>query len=297
MQQIINIFYTKALKGLILSLPESHIKKLARYASIMLVFTVILHLGYNICGVYADPVNQQLKETVNSRVNNPEPVKLAKLVKPAVSSSSPAVSSSSENLTKDNTVYHFNLGVYYQKLGNIANAIKEYEAVLMLDPNNAEAHNNLGVIYREQNELDKAAEHYQFVVSLNPGMEEAHNNLGVIYYLRGNFREAGAEYRKALQLNPGNLKSLINVGLVYKSQGQTTKAIEVMEDVLKEDTFQTEAHYNLAILYEEMGHQEMAIWHYTLFLRNADSDYSELKEIVKAHIKELRISSGNKMKG
>ena len=69
-----------------------------------------------------------------------------------------------------------------------------------------------------------------------------------------------------------------------------------MEDVLTIDTFQTEAHYNLAILYEEMGHQEMAIWHYTLFLRNADSDYSELKEIVKEHIKDLQISSGNLLK-
>ncbi len=279
MQQIINIFYTKALKGLILSLPE----RPARYASIMLVFTVILHLGYNICGVYADPVNQQLREPASIIVNN------SGSGKPEI----PAVSSSLENPSTDKTVYHFNLGVYYQKLGNIANAIKEYEAVLMLDPNNAEAHNNLGVIYREQNELDKAAEHYQFVVSLNPGMEEAHNNLGVIYYIKGNFREAGAEYRKALELNPGNLKSLINIGLIYKSQGQTKKAIEVMEDVLAEDTFQTEAHYNLAILYEEMGHQEMATWHYTLFIRNADSNYSELKEIVKSHIKELRISSGN----
>ncbi len=283
MQQIINRFYTKALKTSAINLPESNGKLFAGYVSILLVFTVVLHLGSNISTVCAAPVNEQLKEAVNSRVDNSEPEK-------------PVVSSSSGNLSMNETVYHFNLGVYYQKLGNIANAIKEYEAVLMLDPNNAEAHNNLGVIYREQNELDRAAEHYQRVVSLNPGMEEAHNNLGVIYYLRGNFREAGAEYRKALELNPGNLKSLINIGLVYKSQGQTKKAIEVMEDVLAEDTFQTEAHYNLAILYEEMGHQEMAIWHYTLFLKNADSGYSELKEIVKAHIKELQISSGNLLK-
>jgi tetratricopeptide (TPR) repeat protein len=287
MRQIINKFYTKALKELTLYLPESQRKRLVGYAGILLVFTVIIHFSDNIRSVCAAPVNEQLKETVNSRVNNSGSGRLV----------IPAVSSSSENPSMDKTVYHFNLGVYYQKMGNIANAIKEYEAVLMLDPNNAEAHNNLGVIYREKNELDKAAEHYQFVVSLNPGMEEAHNNLGVIYYLKGNYREAGAEYRKALELNPGNLKSLINIGLVYKSQGLTKKAIEIMEDVLAEDTFQTEAHYNLAILYEEMGHQEMATWHYTLFIRNADSDYPELKEIVKAHIKELRVSSGSTLKG
>ncbi len=287
MKQIINRSYTKALKRSAQYLPELQRKRLTGYVSILLIFTVALQLGGNISTVCAAPVNEQLKETVKSRVNN------SKSEKPEI----PAVSSSSEDPSMDKTVYHFNLGGYYQKLGNVTNAIKEYKAVLRLDPDNAEAHNNLGVIYREQNELDKAAEHYQFVVSLNPGMEEAHNNLGVIYYIRGNFREAGAEYRKALELNPGNLKSLINIGLVYKSQGQIKKAIEVMEDVLTEDTFQAEAHYNLAILYEEMGHQEMATWHYTLFLRNADNEYSALKEIVKEHVKELRISSGSVLRG
>jgi Flp pilus assembly protein TadD len=277
MRQIINKFYTGTLN-------ELQRKLLVGYVSALLVSTVVLHLGSTVC---AAPVSEQLQATVNSIVNNPGSGK------PEI----PAVSSSSGNPSMDKTVYHFNLGVYYQKLGNIDSSIKEYEAVLILDPENAETHNNLGVIYREKNELDKAAEHYQFVVSLNPGMEEAHNNLGVIYYLKGNYREAGAEYRKALELNPGNLKSLINIGLVYKSQGQTKKAIEIMEDVLAEDTFQTEAHYNLAILYEEMGHQEMATWHYTLFIRNADSDYTELKEVVRAHIKELRVSSGSTLKG
>ncbi|MBC8549367.1 MAG: tetratricopeptide repeat protein [Candidatus Brocadiales bacterium] len=299
MQQIINRFYTKIFKGLkdnllfitgfIPFLPGSpRIKLFTMLVNATVIIAIILHLDCNISSVSSAPEIPELKKHVNSRGNNLEGSEKLEI---------PAVSSSTENPSIDKTVYHFNLGVYYQKLGNIANAIKEYEAVLMLDPDNAEAHNNLGVIYREQNELDRAAEHYQLVVSLNPGMEEAHNNLGVIYYLKGNFREAGAEYRKALELNPGNLKSLINIGLVYKSQGLTKKAIEVMEDVLTEDTFQTEAHYNLAILYEEMGHQEMATWHYTLFIRNADSDYSELKEVVKTHIKELRISSGSILKG
>jgi len=295
MQQIINRLYTKILNGLkdnllfitgfIPFLPESsRIKLFTMLVNVTVIIAIILHLDCNISSVSSAPEILELKKHVSSRGNNLEGSGKLEI---------PAVSSSTENPSIDKTGYHFNLGVYYQKLGNIANAIKEYEAVLILDPNNAEAHNNLGVIYREQNELDRAAEHYQLVVSLNPGMEEAHNNLGVIYYLKGSFRDAGAEYRKALELNPGNLKSLINIGLVYKSQGLTKKAIEVMEDVLKEDTFQTEAHYNLAILYEEMGHQEMAIWHYTLFLKNAGSDYSELKEVVKTHIKELRISSGD----
>lgn len=287
MEQIIYKFYRK---GLMLSIPESKTKKFSGYVNIFTVIAVILHLGCNISRTYGDPENQELKKsaTVINKENNPGRPEHFGI---------PSVSSSSENPSVDKTVYHFNLGVYYQKQGDMARAISEYEAVLKLDSNNAEAHNNLGVIYREQNELDKAVEHYQFVVSLNPGMEETHNNLGVIYYLRGNYREAAEEYRKALELNPNNLKSLINLGLVYKTQGLTKKAIEVLEDVLAEDSFLPEAHYNLAILYEEMGHQEMAIWRFTLFLKNAGNDYSELRGIVKEHIKDLQRSSGNSLSG
>lgn len=276
MQQIINKFYTnvlKTLKGLIPILPGSHIKLLTGSVNIIVMIAFILHLDCNITSVHAATEKQ---ESGKFEI--------------------PAALSSTEDPSVEKTVaYHFNLGVYHQKQGNITSAIKEYEEVLKLDPNNAEALNNLGVIYREQNDLDKAAEHYQLVVSLHPGMEEAHNNLGVIYYLKGNYREAGLEYRKALEINPNNLKSLINIGLVYKTQGLVKRAIDTLEDVLAEDIFHPEAHYNLAILYEEMGHLEMAIWHYTRFIDNADRGHSALIETVTEHIKDLQRYSGNSL--
>ncbi|GAX61076.1 hypothetical protein SCALIN_C17_0110 [Candidatus Scalindua japonica] len=285
MQHNINSYYRK---GLMRYIRESYIKQFTCYVNFIVVIAVILYFGCNISRVYAAPENVELKRTVNSKVTNSG--------RPG-NTGIPHVASSPEDQSVDKAVYHFNLGVYYQKQGDMLRAVNEYETVLKLDSNNAEAHNNLGVIYREQNELDKAMEHYQFVVSLNPGMEEARNNLGVIYYLRGNYREAAEEYRKALELNPNNLKSLINMGLVYKTQGLTKKAIEVLEDVVAEDSFLPEAHYNLAILYEEMGHVEMAIWRYTLFLKNSTNNYSELRGIVKEHIKDLQKSGGDTLKG
>jgi tetratricopeptide (TPR) repeat protein len=239
----------------------------------MVMIAVILHLDCNIISSHAATEKQ-------------EPGKFEKH----------AALSSTENPSIEKTIaYHFNLGVYHQKLGNMTRAIKEYETVLTSDSNNAEALNNLGVIYREQNYLDKAEEQYHHIVSLNPGMEEAHNNLGVIYYLRGDYREAGLEFRKTLQINPNNLKGLINLGLVYKTQGLLKKAIDTLEDVLVKDAFQPEAHYNLAIFYEEMGHLEMAVWHYTRFIDNTGNDYSDLIETVNEHIKDLQRFSGDSL--
>ena len=189
------------------------------------------------------------------------------------------------------TIDHFNLGVNQQKQGNVTEAIKEYENVLRLNPDNAEAHNNLGAIYKEQGDLDKALEHYQFVIASNPKMDEAHNNLGVIYYLKGDHDEAVEEYRKALELNHDNLKCLVNLGLVYKARGMELKTIDTLETILSIEPFQAEAHYNLAILYEELGHLEAAIQHYTGFVNNAGSDYPDLAERVAGHVEDLKITS------
>ena len=194
-------------------------------------------------------------------------------------------------------IYHFNLGASYQKRGDTLRAIEEYKKVLTLDAYNAEVHNNLGVIYKEKGDLDKAVEHYLLVTSLNPGMEEAHNNLGVIHYLQDNTRAAELAYKRALEINPNNPASLINLGIIYKRQKMDKKAIDTFEEVLEVDSTNPEAHYNLAIIYEEQGHLEAAIWHYTSFIGNAGDAYPELTGDVAEHVEDLKVVSGDVLKG
>ena len=90
---------------------------------------------------------------------------------PAIGGSvEPLASVSTKKSTLDNGVTSdFNIGVYYQKQGDLVKAIESYEKVLSLDPDNAEAHNNLGIIYKEQGSIDKAVEHFQRVVTVKPG--------------------------------------------------------------------------------------------------------------------------------
>jgi tetratricopeptide (TPR) repeat protein len=200
--------------------------------------------------------------------------------------------STKKSTLNDGVTSDFNIGVYYQKQGNLVKAIESYEKVLSLDPDNAEAHNNLGIIYKEQGDIDKAVEHFQRVVTLNPGMDEAHNNLGVIYYLSKDQRNAVMEYRKALDINPHNVTSQINLGLVYKAQGLERQSIDIIEEVLTLEPFNLEAHYNLGILYEGLGHMEKAIWHYSRFQDNVGKGYPVLAKKVSQRINDLEVISG-----
>ncbi len=200
--------------------------------------------------------------------------------------------SNNRNVSSNKVKSDFNIGVYYQKQGNLGQAIRAYEKVLSVDPDNAEVHNNLGIIYKEQGNVDKAVEHFQRVVTLNPGMEEAHNNLGVMYFVNKDQRNAVMEYRKALELNPHNVTSQINLGLVYKAQGLERQSIDIIEEVLTIEPFNLEAHYNLGTLYEGLGHLEKAVWHYSRFRDNVGKGYPDLAKRVSERIGELDVLSG-----
>ncbi len=255
------------------------------------VFFVILIsgtfcLGYSMGNIFAASGSHETEKVLGVYDSESVPI-LGGTKAPVVSSSTYTKKSTSDNVTSD-----FNIGVYYQKQGNLVNAIEAYENVLSIDPDNAEAHNNLGIIYKEQGDIDKAVEHFQRVVTLNPGMDEAHNNLGVMYYLNKDQRNAVMEYRKALEINPHNVTSQINLGLVYKAQGLERQSIDIIEEVLTIEPFNLEAHYNLGILYEGLGHLEKAVWHHSRFNDNVGKSYPVLATKVSERIDDLGVISG-----
>lgn len=69
---------------------------------------------------------------------------------------------------------HYNLGVFYTKEGNYQKAIKEFEAVIKANPNDADAYYNLGVIYAEYlNEEEKAIDYFSRYLELAPNDKDA----------------------------------------------------------------------------------------------------------------------------
>ena len=55
--------------------------------------------------------------------------------------------------------------------------MKQYEAALRLNPNNAAAHNQFGVLLGRQGKMKEAAEHFEQAVKLNPDDAGAKANL------------------------------------------------------------------------------------------------------------------------
>jgi tetratricopeptide (TPR) repeat protein len=96
---------------------------------------------------------------------------------------------------------HLNLGVSYEKKGELDNALKEYETAAKKLP---VAYLYIGNIYYLKGEFDKAEPYYRKAIRKDPKNADAYNNLAWLYCLeRKDLAEAEKLASKAVELNPG----------------------------------------------------------------------------------------------
>jgi tetratricopeptide (TPR) repeat protein len=95
---------------------------------------------------------------------------------------------------------HLNLGVTYERKGELDSAIKEYEAASKRLPM---AYLYLGNVSFQKEDLDGAERYYRKALENDPGNADACNNLAWLYYTKKeNLDEAQELALKALALNP-----------------------------------------------------------------------------------------------
>lgn len=69
---------------------------------------------------------------------------------------------------------HYNLGVILTKQNDYRTAIREFEKVVQLKPDDADAHYNLAILYDEKmRNNDKALEHYRAYLKIAPNSKDA----------------------------------------------------------------------------------------------------------------------------
>ena len=94
------------------------------------------------------------------------------------------------------------LGMCYQGLQRVDDAIKEYKQSTKINPGYAEAWNNLGSAYHVKKNLKQAVKHYKKAIDLKPELASAHRNLGTALLSMGKINAGLEAYRQAYALNP-----------------------------------------------------------------------------------------------
>ena len=95
---------------------------------------------------------------------------------------------------------HLNLGVAYERSGELDNAVREYQKASRALP---EAYLNLGNVYFQKNELKQAEAFYKKAIQHDRNNADAYNNLAWLYYVKKEKLDVAENYvRKAIELNP-----------------------------------------------------------------------------------------------
>ena len=83
--------------------------------------------------------------------------------------------------------------------------------IVLEDPLSAGEHLDLGVAYERKGELDLAAREYEGALRKDAGLVQARVNLGNVRLAQKKYAEARREYLRALELRPGDLDAENNL--------------------------------------------------------------------------------------
>ena len=151
-----------------------------------------------------------------------------------------------------------NLGNIYYKNGWDEEAIKIFQEVLKLDPENLSAVSQLATIYRERGDSEKAVEMYNRILNTQAENPDLWFNLGILYFQMENFEEAKKSFDKVLEIYPDDVETLMNlVSSLWKAEMET-EAIPYLERVTIIEPDNVAAWQFLFVAYTKVGEIEKA---------------------------------------
>lgn len=121
---------------------------------------------------------------------------------------------------------HTRLGIIYQNLGRHAQAQKEFEVAISLDPRLAIVHYQLALLYRRLGEIDKSGKELETAVSLDPDFEPAYFRLGSIYLEMRDYPRAVDALERSVNLSPLSADSHYYLGVAYEKTGNKDRAVQ-----------------------------------------------------------------------
>jgi tetratricopeptide (TPR) repeat protein len=170
-------------------------------------------------------------------------------------------------VTRNNALAHYNLGMTLGKKGQLDEAISHYQEAIRLKPDYAEAISKLGTALGEKGRINEAISRLQEAIRLKPDYAEAHYNLGVAWAAKGHLDEAISSYREALRFKPDYILAHINLGVALDRKGQIDEAIGQFQETIRLKPDYAAAHNNLGTALCKQGQIDEAIRQYQEAIR------------------------------
>lgn len=141
--------------------------------------------------------------------------------------------------------------VQLHNAGQLPEAEKIYQQILLADPDNADALHLLGLIASQDGKDDTANELITRALAIRSNFIEALGNLGVVQRRQGKAKDAIASYKKAIAIDPNFTDAHFNLGNLYKDAGKLDDAVASYKTVLAQDPDNLKAAYSMAAITDQ----------------------------------------------
>jgi Tfp pilus assembly protein PilF len=150
---------------------------------------------------------------------------------------------------------HLRKAAEYLKANDPASAVRELNAVLALDPKNAEAHANLGVIAFFQHDYKNAAQSLSKALASDPSLAKTEALLGICERRLGQPSAQTLLEKSFPRLKDKNLQIQAGMELagIYYQQGNLDRAASVMRTLVDLDSDNVEVLYMAQRLYSDLA--------------------------------------------
>lgn len=172
-----------------------------------------------------------------------------------------------------------NRGHYFRDGGNFAQAIKNYDAALKINPNKAEIYNSRGKLYFENGQTQRAIEDYTTGISKDATIAELYANRGGAYGASGKIDLALQDLNKSVELDPDFINAYLNRSIAYFQRGQYDLAIQDYTAYLKRDPYRADIWYErgLARFNLQQYSQGLADLNQAIGLNNRNGLYYQMR--------------------
>ena len=137
----------------------------------------------------------------------------------------------SEHLTFLANVYA-NLAMAYEDIGQLEQAIAQYQKALELLPTKSALHRDLAGVYWKMRRYAEAESHYKIVIADDATDVQTIYRLGLIFLAKGDCKEAMIQFEKVIELDAAHVRAYEAVGIAFQELGDISAAIGAFEQVL-----------------------------------------------------------------
>lgn len=156
-------------------------------------------------------------------------------------------------------------------------ALKEFQAVLQLEPNDANALFNAGTIHHQLKELDESEEIFKRLIMLDPRNPEAYLRLGRLYLEMGKLVESSRSLENVIVLArdslPAKQAEMLLADMHSTHGNKLTEARrfadqrDSYQDAIKKNPDDSLAHFDLGVLYARQALRDEALHEFQAAVR------------------------------